>query len=271
MMKSIYIILSLFSFHCISFGQDTTKKIAKNPYQFAFKAGGYYENFWRNRYINPTLYSPDENFQAHQYDRFSKIPTGGYHAGFLITHEIIKNNWYLTSGLLFCYRKNILEINQDSAVKYGSFCDIKKYDYSYNNIEIPIMILYKTKQINLYLGVNLPILSFYKANYTYVDIQPWNSYQKTIKGFCIPVCGIPSLFPSYDIQWSPWEVTKTPASPKVNYDMPLILATFQISYDVKIKNISFSPFLGIDIGTKKIFYLQGGIIVPINKYISPLK
>lgn len=270
-MKTLYAILCSFLLHGVIFSQDTIKRTEKK-YNLAFKAGGYYEYFLGSRYVKPLKDSQNDC----QYIRFTKIPTGGFHGGALLTHPIRKN-WHLTFGLMFCYRKNVFERSLDTVAMYGNHSsqrDIRntiKYDYTYNNIEIPVMFLYKIKKMNFYGGVHLPIFSFYKALYTYaINQSPQTSAfepsQKTIRGTTIPLFGIPSHLPFVEIQFSPWDVTSTPSDPKVDYDMPLLLATFQTSYDCKIKNLYFNPFLGIDFGSKKSFYLQGGIIVPIKSF-----
>jgi hypothetical protein len=49
-------------------------------------------------------------------------------------------------------------------------------------------------------------------------------------------------------------------------ELPLkVFPTFQISYDLKINDFLISPFLGIEIGSKNAYYIQGGIIVPLVK------
>lgn len=250
-MKTTCFIICLFFFQCISFGQDTIKKSTEKKYQISFKAGGYYENFWGNKYIQPTPYSPNDVLQAHMYDGFTKIPTYGYQGGFLIIHKIIKKHWYLSTGLMFCNRKNILECKLDTNINP---CGIIKFNYTYSNIELPVMLSYKANKINFFIGFHLPVFSFYKANYTYLSTQYWGTSQKTIDGSVVPLFAIPS------------QITSS-SNPKITYDMPLILATFQISYNLKITNISFSPFLGIDTGTKKSFYLQCGIILPLQQFI----
>ncbi|HVA98495.1 MAG TPA: outer membrane beta-barrel protein [Bacteroidia bacterium] len=281
-MKKVILISCFLLFHFLSFSQDTIEKKTGNNIQIAIKVGGYYKYFFGERYIEPTPYNIGDGFQNHQYEKFTKIPTCGFYGGLLITH-LIHKNWYLTSGLMFSYRKNIFNNNQDTIIKYSNgsnFPDIHNtldYDYTYYSIEIPILLMYKFKKMKFYAGVHLPILTFYKAKYTYVINQfpqnpSWGTFQKTISGTTVPLFSIPSLFPSVKIQTSPsWQATSTPASPKINYDMPLVLATFQVSYDFKIKNLYVSPFLGIDIGTKKSFYLQGGLIFPLHEFSKKSK
>ncbi len=241
MKNIIFIFLFLFSYlTCLS--QDTLKHFEKK-YQFSIQAGGYYKYFICERYIDPTTYKKGDKFKEHQYDRFIKIPTYGFKTGLLIDIKFAKH-WYFSSGLLFCFRKDVFENNIDTVIKYYNSSTIRnihntvKYDYSYNNIELPLMILFKWKRINFYAGVYLPVLTFCKSTYTYVVNQfpqnpPWITSKKIIKSIEIPL----KIYPSY-----------------------------QISYAFKIKKHSLAPYLGFDFGAKKSFYIQGGIIFSVYNF-----
>lgn len=236
-MKAIYVLICLFLFHQMAFGQDSIRRNTEKKTQFSLLVGGYYKFFLGKRYIDPTPSNSGEKFQDHQYDRFTQYPAWGYKVGFLLSYKI-KKRWYLITGLVFCNRKIIYENNQDTVIKYGNSSSIRdidnliKYEYSYNNIELPFILSYKIKRLNLYAGVYIPALTFYNATYTYVINQypqdpSWGTSQKTIKCVEIPL---------------------------------MIFPTLQISYNFKIKRLLFSPYLGIDFGSKKSVYFQSGII-----------
>lgn len=246
-MKTICIIIFLSCINFISFCQDTIGKGIGKRNQIAIMAGGYYKYFWGKRYIEPTLQNTNTNFTVRQYERFTKTPTYGFLCGVLFTYRLHKN-WYFISGLLYFNRKDVYKSNFDSVVTYNAVANnysfnnihnVVKYEYSYNNIELPFKVQYKKGKFNLCGGINLPILSFDNATYTYLvsssqypyfyDDEPTS--QKTIKHIEIPL---------------------------------MIFPTLQVIYNVRIKNILICPFLGIDIGTKKSFYTQVGIILPLK-------
>ncbi len=269
-MKTNYFILCCLLFHLSALSQDTIKNLHKK-YEFTFQVSGHYKMFFGDNYIRPTPIKNEDEFQTHQYDRFTKTPTFGMSAGILLAHKTQKK-FHVTLGLIYSYRRNIFGSNQDTAMKYASnlkINDVVEYDYSYHSIEIPILLAYKIKKITFHIGVHLPLFTFYNARYSYVTNQfpqnpSWVTSEKTISGIDMPIRHIPSLFPSVDIQFSPWETTTTPPSPNIKYDMPLALATFQVMYDYQIKNYAVNPFLGVDFGTKKSLYLKAGVLIPIN-------
>jgi len=251
-MKTILIILCLFCFNNISICQDNIKESKEKKFQIAVMAGGSYKNILGKRYIEPTPMNLNDGFLLHQFDGFTKMPTYGFQFGFLITYEIFKH-WHFTSGLLYSMRRDIYESKYDTVIKYHALLynasnsyynlinNVFKYDYSYNNIELPLMLQFKISKLSFYGGIHLSLMSFYKAKYNYLRYSFNNNY--------VP----PSLFflgPDFTSQKT-IEYIKIPL---------VIYPTFQASYDLKVKKLTLSPFLGIDLGTKKSLYLQGGII-----------
>lgn len=262
-MKRICFILGGMLFSCICFSQDTIPAVKEAKNQFAIIASGHYKYFIGNRYIEPTPAKPGDSFYKHQYEGFTKIPTGGFYAGALWIHKM-RSHWYLTLGLIVSYRKNVFEKEK---VFVGE--RIHRYNYTYYSLEIPLLLLYKFNKMNFFAGVHLPIFTFYKASYTY---WIWDNYpyqvsekEKTLYGLAMPPLSIPSLFPSIEIQFTPWDVTITPPAMDIYYAIPVIFATFKVAYDCQIKNKLITPFIGIDLGLQKNIYLQGGVILPLKR------
>ncbi len=246
-MKKSSLIIGLLFFITISYGQDSIKKNMYYPkFQVSIQAGGMYKSFFGNRYIDP---AESITVADHKYDKYYKMPTIGYKAGILINIKIIKN-LYVTSGTFFCFRKDVYENNLDTINKYGlskgtgyilgtgHIYNIIKYDYSSYDIELPIMLLFRWKRLNIYAGAYFPMLIYRKAIYTYnyrtaqiplgADCKKFNEYEPPIK-----------VYPS-----------------------------FHISYAFRIKKQTLEPYLGMDFGAKKSFYLQGGIIFSVYNYIK---
>jgi len=244
-MKKTLIILCLFMLSFAAYCQDTIKKNTDYPkFQISVQAAGFYKYFFNNRYIEPTTYKTGDKFEDHQYERFTKIPTGGFKTGLLINIKFA-NHWYFSSGLLFCFRKDVFENNIDTVTQYYSspirnIHSTVKYDYTYNNFELPVMVLFKWKRLNFYAGAYVPVLCFKNATYTYVINQypaspPYITSKKTIKSIELPL----KIYPS-----------------------------FQMSYAFKINKNSIEPYVGLDFGAKRSFYIQGGIIFSVYNYLK---
>jgi hypothetical protein len=212
-------------------GQDTIKKICvAGKHQIVLKAGVTYKNFIGAKYMEITTPSYPYNPTERQYDGFTKMPTPGFQAGVLWRLTIYRNI-SLSAGLLYCLRKDTYEGNIDTVKKYHtqtSIHQIIKYEYTYNNIELSVLIGYRIHHFNLMLGVDFAFFSYVKSRYTYIP-DPANNSGVSGKTF-------------YD------------------FDPPVkFYPTFQISYDVKIKKVLFSPFMGVDFGTDWAYHLQCGI------------
>ena len=230
----------------ISLGQDTIKQTS-NKCQFSIQAGGFYKNFFGQKYVEPTTYNVGDQFEEHQFERFTKVPTYGFSIGFLFQY-IFNKHWRITSGLLYCLRTDIYENNRDTIIKYEynaslrNIHNVLKYDYTNNNLELPILINYKYRKTNFCAGVKLSLLSYKIARYTYlIDQFPqnpeWTVSDKTIKGFEMPL---------------------------------MIFPTLQISYDTRINNIGTNPFIKFEylINKQKSYYIQFGINLPIKSMNS---
>lgn len=235
-MKQIILIFFLIALHLLSYSQDTIKEnVTQNKSQLLVKLGGSYKSFIGNKYIERQK-NVNNNYQLHQYEGFTKVPTFGYQAGVVWSYKLSKT-FHMALGLSYYLRKETYQGNRDTVLKYHtptSIHDILKYEYSYNDIELPILFSLNFKKINFYLGVYIPLVTFYKAVYTYIPNSTDDITSKTITSI---------------------ELSKN------------IFPTFQISYNLKIKKYLFNPFLGIDFDFKENIYYQGGIIVPITNNI----
>lgn len=238
MIRSIYILFCLLPM--IIFGQDTLHSVKKKT-QFTFQIGVSYKTFLSKKYIEPTPYNFGDEFKDHQYDRFTKVSTNGFSVGFLFTRNM-NDRWSFETGLIYFLKKDIFENNRDTVIKYGngfSMRDIHnviKYDYSNNNMELPIVFRYTQKKLNFYCGAYIQLLTYKKVIYTYIINQysNWSVSEKTVEGF----------------------------------EMPLIIfPTLQVSYDSRIKNIALNPFAGFYYGitNQRSFYIQLGINFPLEK------
>ena len=82
-MKLFFTSLFLLSFSLDGYCQDTiTNDKSEKKYQICFKAGGTYQNFIGSNYIVRN-YENSSDYQLHQYDGFTKVPTLGFQAGSL--------------------------------------------------------------------------------------------------------------------------------------------------------------------------------------------
>jgi hypothetical protein len=242
MKKAIYILFGVL-FPLLNFGQVTNPVDVKKM-QFVIRAGAHYKTFLGNKYIEPTPYGYADEYSKHQYERFTKIPTWGFSTGLLVTYRL-NEHWGLTSGLQYFLKKDVFENNQDTVIKYGNGSYIRdihntlKYDYTYHNIEVPLLFQYSAKKITFYAGCYFALITYKKATYTYVINQlpqtpQWTSSSKTISGWEIPL----KFFP-----------------------------TIQASYEVQLKKIKFSPYIAFYYAVKNQndIYTQLGINFPIVK------
>jgi hypothetical protein len=243
-MKTLFTLLSAFLISLQGYSQETVPiHKSEKKIQFNAKAGVSYQGFIGNSYIERKEDLQSFNSKEDQYDGFTKKPTLGFQLGFFVDFKLNKK-LHLSSGLLFAQRKNTLVGDSDSVLKYGtptSIHKIVKYEYRYNNIELPILLTFKWNQLNLHAGVNLILVSFYKAHYSHIP-NP------------------------YDIEA---KKSKTIKSTKLS---TTIYPTFQMSYHLNVKKVSLSPFLGIDFGKNKSLYFQTGVIIPLrNNYTKTKK
>ena len=243
-MKSTIYILYCLLLPLKSLGQDSSH-VAANRLQFLIQLGATYKIFLDNKHIETTPYNYGDEFATHQYERFNKVPTFGFSAGLLFTYNFNKRVG-IASGLLYFLRKVIFETNQDTVIKYGNgsimrdIHNVLKFEYSDNNIEIPIMVKYSAKKFTFYAGSYFSLITYKKATYIYVVNQypsspQWTTSNKTVYEFEMPL----KIFP-----------------------------TFQASYEVQIKNLKINPYLAFYYAIKKNkndFYLQTGVNLPLVK------
>lgn len=225
------------------YGQDSSPA-AKNKIEISIRAGVYYKTFFDTKYIEPKPYNYEDKFTDHQYERFNKTPTVGFSAGMLFTYRF-NPHWGISSGLVYFLRKDIFEKNQDTVIKYGNGSSLRdihnvlEYNYSFNNLEVPLLFQYSAKKISLSTGCYFALLTYKKTTYTYVINQnpsnpQWGTADKAISGFEIPL----KLFP-----------------------------TFQMSYEIAFKNVNLNPYLAFyyAINNQNDFYTQLGISLSLDK------
>ncbi len=255
-MRKIVLFASLLLLAAITYSQDSIKTMMYYPkLQISIQAGGSYKNFFVKKYTSPITGS---YYKDHQYDGYTQMPTYGYKAGFLVNIKILKH-LYVTTGSFFCVRKDVFENNLDTIKKYGlskgtgyipgtgtvwdmvSYSEVSniiRYDYTSYDIELPIMVLLRWKRLNIYAGAYFPMLIYRKAIYTYnyrtaliplgADCKKFNDYEAPLK-----------VYPS-----------------------------FHVSYAFRIKKQTLEPYLGMDFGVDKSFYIQGGVIFSVYNYIK---
>lgn len=194
---------------------------ADNKSQLILQAGIHYKNFIDDKYIEPTQYNYGDEIDEHQYERFTKIPTFGYSIGLLFTCKLDKRV-NLVTGLQYFLRRSVFENNRDTIIKYHTGTNLKnisnvfEYDYSYNNIEIPILFTWSYNKLSLYAGFNLSLISYKKGFYNYIVNQYpyqnstttpyWTNESKTLYGFETHIKIFPTVQASYQFQFGNFEV-----------------------------------------------------------------
>lgn len=270
MKYSLRIACILFSVAC--YGQSDTMRTT-NKFEFYAQAGAYYKTFFDKRYIKPTPhnYNNHKPFETHQYDGFNKISTAGFNLGFLCSFNFNAHVGMIT-GLVYFLRREEFERNQDSTAKnysigYRSINNVSKFNYSYHDIELPVMFKYSLKKIHFSFGTYIPLITYKIAQYTYLvadvnnnpSVSTWYTSTKTVSGFDMPIKARPN--------GDEWQLFKRGRAYS-RYDVLLkIYPTIQASYDFKIKNFQFSPYLALSYALKNQndFYIQAGVFVPLSK------
>ena len=233
--KRLIILLNLVLIPWIANCQHSVPSDSTNrKCRFSIIAAAAYKSYFGSRYIDyPTNRST--NGENDRFDGFTKIPAFGFRAGFTMNTRIYRHLSF-TTGMLCALRKEVYEGNQDTVMKYGTATSahlILKYDYSYYDIDLPVLVTYRFKRWTLSGGINLPLVSFIKASYTYIPTTSDDLGGKKVNDFKI----FRTVFP-----------------------------TLQVSYSIKIKKVTIEPYLGIEIGERSSVCLQGGIGLP---FISP--
>ena len=229
----IYIVLLiLLQIHSYSQDKKDLISLGYNHY-FSIKAGFLYKNFFGSKYIELRPTTPTTTGKQYQYDGFTKIPTIGFQGGILFSIKIYRPI-YFSTGLQLSFRKDIYKGNPDSVLKYpppASIHYIVKYNYLYYNIEIPFLLSYKIKNWEIYLGINLPLVLFRTAKYSYIPVSNDSLTEK--------------------------KVTET------QY-IKTFFTCFQINYNWIIKDYQLNTYLGFEIGNKSSYFINCGIIIPIT-------
>lgn len=235
----------------MGFGQDTIPPVAKKT-QFFIQIGASYKTFADKKFVEPTTnYYKNyrDEFYDHQYERFDKIPTFGFNAGFRFAYKF-DNHWGITSGIQYVLRKDQYEIDRDSVstnaesvrVNCRDIHNVIKYDYTFHNLEIPVMLQYSFNKFTLNGGASISLLTYKKATYTYLIIQN----------------------PAYDDYWGTPDKDKTVNSLESTL---LIYPTLQMSYEMQINKLRVNPYFALSYEASKqhSLYLQLGLVFPLGK------
>jgi len=221
------------------FSQATREK----SFEISIKVGYYYKFFLGNSYIKPSSPTSTFYYNWEQYARFNKLPTQGFQVGVLFQYNL-KGHWFLGSGLIACPRKNAFEIDEDTLEEYvhlPSFpyiSGVKRYDYTYYNLEIPVFFGYRVNKFEFSAGVYVPVLVYSHTKYTYLVRDNSSFYHvfttdKTIEAFEYHF----SVFPS-----------------------------IQAGYRININKFLLSPFIELDFGERVSIYAMGGIKIGLREF-----
>lgn len=265
MMKIKCILFLIFIVSSPSFSQDTIKHSWKKC-QFSLEIGVAYKGFVKSRYISPGSYKSGNKYYDDQFDRFTRMPAYTIDGGILLSLRLSRH-WNFTTGLMYYLRKEIYRMEIDSVIKYNrpeSFpyiTGVFKYNYFYNNVEIPIMFGYKFKKFTFSFGFNTSVLSYRKAIYSYVikvgSYTPsWETTKKTVKEFDYAITMYPSIRISYENKISGFPM---------NFFLGLGISQLRwTDFYIHIGRYS-SP--RIDIAAPEAqpsFFLQAGVMVPLK-------
>jgi hypothetical protein len=194
------------------------------------------------------------------------MPAYAIDGGVLLSVRL-SGHWNFTTGLMYYLRKEIYRMEIDSVIKYNypmSFPHITgvfKYNYFYNNIEVPIMFGYKFKKFTFSFGFNTSVLSYRKAIYSYVikaGSYPlsWETTKKKVKEFDYAITMYPNIRISYE--------TKISGLP-LNFFLGLGISELRwTDFYIHFQRYA-SP--RIDIAAPEAqpsFFLQAGVMVPLK-------
>lgn len=244
-MKTVTQILICFLWPLVLFGQEKTiprtKKVVWN-----IQTGIHYKTFLSNKYIQPTPKAYFEDFNTHQYERYTQGSTFGFRLGLRIDYEL-NERWAVSTGLVYVNRKDVFESDKDTIIKYGKPSSMKniynvlKYKYIYYDFQIPLLIGYSKGKIVVQAGANISIFTYRKAKYTYlVNIHQypeeplWGNVDKTVFNLDISL----KVFPSV-----------------------------QTSYQIKIKTLILNPYLAFyyEINHRDDFFIDAGVVIPLTR------
>lgn len=248
-----------------SFGQETQSLVGKRTL-LSIEAGGSFKGFFGARYIEPTSSGYNDPYSKHQYEGFTKMPAYGFGVGIRFAFSL-SSHMRFTTGLSYYFRKTIYEKSQDEVITQNFKTDMNyirnvfRYNYAYNNLEIPILLQYKIKKINIYGGINLSVLSYRVAAYNYMiylygESSYWNTSKKNVAVLETSFKLYPTLKVSYDVR----------------INKKLIQPFFGIEiYEINLKEIYKNIFqVNSQISSnvpmvENCFFLQVGVIFPLKK------
>lgn len=248
-----------------SFSQDTIKNSGKKC-QFSFEIGAAYKGFVKSRYIRPGSYKTGNPYMDDQFDRFTRMPAYAIDGGVLLSVRL-SSHWNFSTGLMYYLRKDIYRKNIDSVISnnylmsFPYITGVFKYNYFYNNIEIPFMFGYKFEKLTFSFGFNTSVLSYRKAIYSYVikaGSYPlsWETMKKTVKDFDNAITIYPNIRISYE---------KRISGLSLNFFLGLEISEIRwTDFYIHFQRYSFPR---IDIAspyTQPSFFLQLGVLVPLN-------
>ncbi|MCX6247334.1 MAG: hypothetical protein NTW10_06350 [Bacteroidetes bacterium] len=263
-MKTKCVLFLLFILPFSSFSQDTIKNPGRKC-RFSFEAGAAYKGFVKPKYISPDSYSPGDTYRDHQFDRFTRIPTFTINAGISMSVRLSKH-WTFTTGLIYYLRKDVYRMDIDSVINYYKpmsfpyITGVYKYNYFYNNIEVPFMFGYRFKKLTFSFGFNTSLLSYRKTIYSYVikaGSYPvsYETTRKTVGGFENAITIYPSIRIGYE--------EKISGHPVIFY---LGIGISEFRWTDFYIHFQTYPFR-IEIPspeTQPCFYLQAGVQIPLK-------
>lgn len=263
MTQKCFLVICFIFLGRVSIGQET-KSLEEKETLISIEAGGSFKGFFGHRYIEPTYSGYNDLFIQHQYEGFTKMPAFGFGVGIRFAFRL-SSHLRLSTGLSYYFRKTIYEKSQDEVIAQSYKTGMKhirnvfKYNYSFNNLEMPILLQYKINKINIYGGISISILSYRGAAYSYMiylsgENPYWDTSRKIIAGFETSFKIYPSLKVSYDIR-----INKTLIQPFLGLEI----------YEINLKEIYSNIFQSESQVSSNIpmiencFYLQVGVIFPL--------
>jgi hypothetical protein len=256
----------MLSIHGIS--QDTLHKNG-NKINLSFITGPCIKGYMGSAYIDPTTSSYEDPYILHQFEGFTKKPSFGFEAGLMVAFRL-SPHWSIATGLSYFLRPSVYEnsmdtiINNFESTSYQNINNVVKYQYAWNNLEIPVMVLYNIKNVSIYAGFQFAFFSYRLARYTYVmrDNQggtgsyTYYTSQKKFGGFETPLRLYPVVQASYD-----WKIKNFLLKPFISFQF----------FEINMKTFEFhvQTLSGLHINSSgpdvdNCFYLQLGVIIPLK-------
>lgn len=162
--------------------------------------------------------------------------------------------WSLTVGLQYYYRRTRMERDPKAVTQCGTYTTMRNLDnavtrdYTYNNVELPVMLGYSVKRTTIDLGFSTAVVSYVRSRYTYVVLSK----------------------PSYFYPDDPWiSATKSVYDWKLPW---IIFPTLKVSYDVPIIKVPTRPYLAAQyaLNNHHEFYCMAGIEISLKGHHNPV-